>query len=121
MIRYADLALLALALPVFLLADWPLLGYAVAAAAWLLQRGILVVVEHRVAAALARGERQTAMKLTAVSSLGRVWFVVSAALLVGLIAGDEEGLAAALLLVALFSIQLVTAALARLGGSEGAS
>ena len=30
-VRYADLALLALALPVFLLAGWPLLGYAVAA------------------------------------------------------------------------------------------
>ena len=30
-VRYADLALLGLALPVFLLAGWPLLGYAVAA------------------------------------------------------------------------------------------
>ncbi len=121
MIRYVDLALLALALPIFIVADWPLLGYAVAAGAWLLQRGVLIAVEHRVAASLAQGDRRSAMRLTAVSSLGRVWFVVSAALLVGLLATDEDGLAAALLLVLLFTVQLGTAALARVVSPESAS
>ena len=39
-LRYLDLVLLAVALPVFLLAGLPMLGYAGAAVAWLLQRGI---------------------------------------------------------------------------------
>ena len=47
MLGYADLALLALALPVFLLAGWPLLGYAVAAGAWLAQRGIQFAATRR--------------------------------------------------------------------------
>ena len=47
-VGYADLALLALALPVFVLAGWPLLGYAVAAGAWLAQRGIQIAASRRV-------------------------------------------------------------------------
>ena len=120
LVRYADLVLLVLALPVFVLADWPMLGYAVAAGAWLLQRGILLVVDRRVAAALARGERRSAMGFTAASSLGRVWLLALAVLLVGLLGEDRDGLAAALLLVLLFTVQLGTAALSRLFAGEGA-
>ena len=114
LVRYADLALLALALPLFVLADLPMLGYAVAAGAWLLQRGIRFVVERRVQTALAAGERRSAMGFTAASALGRVWLLALAVLLVGLLGEDEDGLAAALLLVVLFTVQLGTAALARL-------
>ncbi len=120
LVRYADLVLLVLALPVFVLADWPMLGYAVAAGAWLLQRGILFLVDRRVAAALARGERRSAMGFTAVSSLGRVWFLALAVLLVGLAGEDRDGLAAALLLVLLFTVQLGVAGLSRLFAGEGA-
>jgi hypothetical protein len=122
LVRYADLALLALALPVFLLADWPLLGYAVAAGAWLVQRAIRAFADRRAADALARGERRSAMGVTAVSSLGRVWLLTLAALLVGLLGEDRDGLAAALLLVLLFTTQLGTSALTRLfAGEERAS
>ena len=119
-LRYTDLLLLALALPVFLLADWPLLGYAVATGAWLLQRAILAGVERRVAAALRSGQRRSAMGFTAVSSLGRVWLLALAVLLVGLLGENEDGLAAALLLVMLFTVQLGTAALARFLSPEEA-
>lgn len=118
LVRYAHLALLALALPLFLVADWPLLGYVVAAGAWLAQRAILLVADRRAAAALARGERRSAMGLTAVSGLGRVWLLTLAALLVGLLAEDRDGLAAALLLVVLFTVQLAGTALSRLLASE---
>jgi hypothetical protein len=120
LVRYADLALLALALPVFVLADWPLLGYAVAACAWLVQRAIRSFADRRAADALARGERRSAMGVTAVSSLGRVWLLTLAALLVGLLGEDRDGLAAALLLVLLFTIQLGTSALERLFAGEAA-
>ena len=54
-VRYADLILLALALPIFVLADLPLLGYAVAAVAWLAQHGCLNLPKRSAAAAIARG------------------------------------------------------------------
>lgn len=118
--RFADLVLLAAALPVFVLAELPMLGYAVAAAAWLVQRAILDLAERRAQRALAAGERRTAMGVTAMSSLGRVWMVALAVLLVGLLGEREDGLAAALLSALLFTVQLGGRALARLLAPEEA-
>ena len=119
MIRYADLALLALALPVFLLADLPMLGYAVVAVAWLIQRTVLFVAERHVAASLAAGDRRTAVGVTAASTLGRAWFVALCVLLVGLLGDREDGLAGAVLAAALFTAQLGGIALSRtLGGGR---
>lgn len=118
LVRYADLALLAAALPVFIAADFPGLGFAVAAGAWLAQRAILLIAERRTAAALAAGDRRTAFRTTAVSTLGRVWLVSASVLLVGLIADREDGLAAALLAAALFTAQLGGLALSRLFAGE---
>ena len=42
-LRYIDLVLLALALPVFLAGDLPMLGYAAGAVAWIVQRAIQLV------------------------------------------------------------------------------
>lgn len=117
-LRHLDLALLALALPLFIAADWPLVGYAVAAAAWIVQRLLLAYSRARTARSLAAGDRRDAFRTTAISGLGRVWLVSVAALLVGLLAEREDGLAAALLVTALFTVQLATAALAR--GNERA-
>ncbi len=118
--RFADLAVLALALPVFVLADWPLVGYAVAAAAWLVQRAVQAWAADRVARDLAAGERRSAIGVTAGATLGRVWLVTAAVLAVGLIAEREDGLAAALLSAALFTIYFAGEALSHLlgGGTE---
>ena len=70
LLRYADLALLALALPIFLAAGWPMLGYAVAAGAWLVQHAILVWAERASAAALARGDRRRALGIVGGVHLG---------------------------------------------------
>jgi hypothetical protein len=115
-LRWADLVLLAAALPVFALAGWPMLGYAVAAAAWLAQRAIRHIVSRRSAGALAAGDRRSAMGLLAASTLGRVWLVMLAVLLIGLLADREDGLAAALLATALFTTYLCSAALERMLG-----
>ena len=116
--KHVDLMVLAAALAVFLLAGWPILGYAVAAAAWLAQRGIQVLASRRVAEALANGNRQRAMGTLAASTLGRVWLMVTAALLVG-IADRESGLAAALLLVVLFTVSFAAQGIAYLLEPEG--
>ncbi len=111
--KYVDLIALLAALAVFLLGDLPLLGFAVAAAVWLVQRGIQMLAQRRMKQELARGNRQKAMGIVAGSTLGRVWLMATAVLLVG-IAERESGLAAAILLLALFTISFAAQGLAHL-------
>jgi hypothetical protein len=112
--KYVDLLVLAAALAVFVLAGLPMIGYAAAAAAWLAQRGIQVVATRRAAAELAAGERQRAMGIVAATTLGRVWLMSTVVLLTGLLAAREDGLAAALLVVVLFTVSFAAAGLAHL-------
>jgi hypothetical protein len=111
--KYVDLIALAAALAIFLLGGFPLLGYAVAAAVWLLQRGIQVLAQRRMKQELAAGNRQKAMGFVAGSTLGRVWLMATAVLLVG-IAERESGLAAAILLLALFTISFAAQGISHL-------
>jgi len=117
-LRYGDLALLALALPAFIIGGWPLLGYAVAAAAWLAQRGIHHLAGRRVSRSIAGGDRRAALGIMAASTLGRVWLIALAVLIVGLVE-REAGLAAALLSVALFTLYFGGQVLDRLLHPEG--
>jgi hypothetical protein len=116
--KHVDLLVLAAALAVFAIGELPLLGYVVAAAAWLAQRGIQVLAGRRAGEELARGNRQRAMGILAATTLGRVWLMVTATLLVGL-AEREAGLAAALLLVALFTVSFAAQGIAHLFEPEG--
>src|SRR5690242_10239262 len=75
--KYVDLIALALALPVFLLGDFPLLGYAVGAGVWLVQRAVQSVAARRAKEELAHGERQRAMGIVAGTGLGRVWLMAA--------------------------------------------
>jgi hypothetical protein len=117
--KYVDLIALALALPVFLLGSFPLLGYAVGAAVWLLQRAVQSVAARRAQEELALGERQRAMGIVAGTGLGRVWLMAAAVLVVGLAVEREAGLAAALLVVVLFTISIAAQGCRQLFG-EGA-
>jgi hypothetical protein len=114
-LRYIDLVLLAIALPVFIAADWSMTGYAVAATAWIAQRFVLAYTDARTARSLAAGDRRDAFKTTAISGFARVWLITLSALLVGLLADREDGLAAALLLIPLFTVQLVIKATSKRG------
>jgi hypothetical protein len=113
-VRYADLVVLALALPLFLLAGLPLVGYAAAAAAWLAQHAVLAFAERRAAAALAGGQRRSALGIVGAATLGRVWLVTLAILLVGLLGEREDGLAAALLTLVLVTVHLACLAVSKL-------
>jgi hypothetical protein len=98
--RWADLVLLGLALPVFALAGLPMLGYAAGAAAWLAQRAIQIVVTRR---ARASDDPRTVAGLLAGSMIGRGWLVALAVFGVGMLGEREDGLAAAVLMIALFT------------------
>jgi hypothetical protein len=113
LIRFADLIVLVSALPVFLIAGLPMLGYGVCAGAWLLASGMAFAADRHAKRAIARGDRRAALGGMAAATLGRVWIVALAILLVGL-ADRESGLAAALLAVALVTVHLAGMALSRL-------
>jgi hypothetical protein len=99
MMRYLDLALLALALPIFIAADLPLLGWAGAAVGWLLQRGVQVLIESR---AHASDDPRTVAGLLTGSMIARGWIVAGSIFVVGL-SEREAGLSAAILSITLFT------------------
>ncbi|HZA58306.1 MAG TPA: hypothetical protein VE523_03880 [Solirubrobacterales bacterium] len=104
---------LAAALPVFLLADLPMVGYAVCAVAWVSASAVQLAADRRVKRSLARGNRNSALGTLAAATLGRVWLVALAILLVGL-SDRESGLAAAVLAAALVTVHLAGMTIGRL-------
>lgn len=107
MLRNVDILVLLAGLPVFIVGGAPLAGYLAVTAAWLAAR---VGTEHaarRRREALAAGNRNAALGVTAAAMMGRVWLLAAAILLVGLLVEREAGLAAAL-----FALVLVTFSLA---------
>lgn len=103
-LRYLDLPVLVVALPVFLLTGSPLVGYAAVAAAWLLQRGIQVLARRR---AVATGDRRAAIGVLAGSMVARLWLLALAVLCAGLVE-REAGVAAGVLAAVLFTIFFAT-------------
>jgi hypothetical protein len=112
-VRYLDLPLLAIALVVFIVADLPMLGYAVVAGVWLVQLGIERYAERRAKRELAGGDRRAAIGWVGATTLGRVWLVALAVLLVGLLGDRDDGLAAAVLAAILFTVHMSGRLLAR--------
>ena len=121
LLRFGDLILLALALPIFVAADWPMLGYAVAAAAWFGQHLLIIVSDRASRSALAAGDRRRALGVVGGAMLGRLWLVATAILLVGLLADREDGLAAAVLTLALVTVHLICLGFSKFLYPEGDS
>ena len=102
LVRNLDLVLFLLALPPFLLAHLPLIGWGVGAAVWVVQRVIRDALERRARAS--KDPRNVAGLLVA-SMLSRGWLVALAVFGVGLVENDA-GLAAAVLVLSAFTLQL---------------
>jgi len=113
-LRYLDLGLLVVALPVFIAVDLPMAGYVVIACVWLLQHGIELWAERSAARAMERGDRRSAMGWLGATTLARVWIIALAVLLVGLISSKDAGLAAAVLAAILFTVHFGARLLIRL-------
>jgi hypothetical protein len=99
-LRQLDLVVLALALPIFIAAGYPLTGYVTGGGAWLVQKAIRSVLTRR---AEASEDPRTVAGLIAGSMIGRGWLVALAIFGVGL-TDNRAGLAAAVLVVALFTV-----------------
>lgn len=99
--RNLDLALLAVALPVFLVTGLPDLGWVVGAGVWALWRGIGTFSDRRAGAAT---DPRTVAGIAAGSMIGRGWLMGLVLLGAGLVLGDAVGLSAGVLLLALFTL-----------------
>lgn len=107
-LRNIDLLVLILALPVFILADAPIAGYLATAGAWVAGRIGMELASRRRTRALREHNRNAALGITAFATMGRVWLLAGAILLVGLLAEREAGLAAAVLALVLVTCHIVT-------------
>ena len=109
--RWLDVMLVVLAAPFVVLMDLPVLGYAVGAVAWIAQPG-----DRRLAwsASPARQEDvRRAVGLNLGALIARSWLVGLTILAVGLAGEREDGLMAAVLLLAAFTLYFVTSLLLR--------
>jgi hypothetical protein len=104
LLRNLDLLVLAAALPVFLAAGLPLLGWGAATFAWLVSKAIEAYAERRAAAS---GDRRIAMGARAATLIGRLYTVGLTVLAAGIIE-REAGLAAGVLSVAVFTVYFAT-------------
>ncbi|MBA2521991.1 MAG: hypothetical protein H0V25_01550 [Solirubrobacterales bacterium] len=106
MLRNLDMLALVLALPVFILTGAPIVGYLAAGGAWVIGRAAMELAARRRDLALRQSNRNAALGITAFATMGRVWLLAGAILLVGLLADREAGLAAALLALVLVTFNL---------------
>ena len=104
LLRNLDLGVLALALPVFIAAGLPLLGWGTTTFAWLISKGIEMYAQRRAAAS---GDRRVAMGARAATLIGRLYTVGLMILAAGIIE-REAGLTAGVLSVIVFTVYFAT-------------
>jgi hypothetical protein len=112
LVRNPDLVLLAVALPIFLVAGLPILGWVTAAVIWLAWRGIGEWTTHKARATGSDNPGKLA-GILAGSLIGRGWLLGLVLIAVGLSTDDRTGLSAALLLVVLFTSSFVVRLVSR--------
>jgi hypothetical protein len=113
-LRYLDVVLVVAALPFVALAGLPLLGYAVGAVAWIVQRAAGAALERRAART---GDVNREVALNVGGSIGRAWLVGGAILAVGLAGEREDGLTAAVLVAVAFTVYLAMSLAIHVTGS----
>ena len=110
-LRHLDIVLVLLVAVPALALGAPALGYAVGAAAWILQRAASVAAD-RWLAEMTDYRRRIGYGVG--SSMLRVWLLACAIMIVGLTATRADGLTAALVIFGAFSLYFVAAALAHM-------
>jgi hypothetical protein len=101
LLRFPDFLALAIALPIFIAAELPIVGWAVAAVTWFASSVLIIFMQSRAAHAT---EPRHQVGLVVGGSLARAWIAAAGILIAYLIGGDDAGLACALLMILLFTI-----------------
>jgi hypothetical protein len=100
LVRFLDVGLLVLATPFVIILGAPVLGFAVGAGAWAVQRVVSTAVEAHVREMDFR--RGVALQLT--MALARAFAVAGAILAVGILGARVDGLAAGITVLAAFTV-----------------
>jgi hypothetical protein len=108
-LRYLDVVLIVLAAPFVVLLELPVLGYAVGAAVWIVQRVLEAALEH----SARRSDVRRAIGVKVGSMIGRTWLIGVGILAVGLAAEREDGFTAAILCLAAYTVHLATTLILR--------
>lgn len=123
LLRYLDVCLVLATAPFVPLAGLPLLGYLVAAAAWLLTRLGAAFIQER---ALRVGDHKLRAGMQVAGMMGRIWIVALAILVARFAGSKDDGIMAAVLMLAAFTVYFVmsfftrgTMLAPRAGGSGG--
>lgn len=101
LMRWLDVALLVVTVPVLLLAGTPVLGTLVGAGLWILQRLASHLLERK-ARQTQDAKRYTGIMLG--TTLARAWLVGLTILTVGLAGAREDGLTAAIIVLSAFTV-----------------
>jgi hypothetical protein len=104
LLRYLDVCLVLATAPFVPIAGLPLLGYLVAAVAWLLTRLGTTFVQER---ALRVGDPKLRAGLQVGSMMGRIWVVALAIIVARFAGGKGDGIMAAALMLAAFTVYFV--------------
>jgi hypothetical protein len=118
-LRYLDVVLVVIGGAVALALGAPVLGYTIAAAAWIAQR-VLAQVDRRWIEGVANGR----FGLNLFEAFGRIWLLAGAIVAAGVIGGRADGLTAAVTIFAAYSIAFairVSSGLSTPAGAAGAA
>jgi hypothetical protein len=113
-LRYFDVVLLVVAAPIMLLIGVPASGYCIGAAAWIILRAIGVGVQRAATTVDING----AIAIRLGYMLGRLFALAITVILVRKSDGRDPGLAALVVVVFAFTVQLATSALSRPGSNR---
>ena len=102
-LRWVDVILVVAIAPFVLLTGVPALGYVVGAGAWIATRLLATLVERRAAAS---DNPKTVAGLMLFTGLGRAWLLGLSILVVGLAGSRKDGLTAAIVVAAAFTLYL---------------
>lgn len=104
--RYLDVFLVLASAPFVIAAGMPLVGYLLGAAAWLGTRLAAAALQTR---ALRVGDPRSRAGLQVGVMLGRVWIVALAVLAARYIGGRDDGIMAAVIVLAAFTVYFALA------------
>jgi hypothetical protein len=111
-VRYLDVCLVLATGPLVLIGGLPLFGYLVGACAWLLTRAGTAFVHER---ARRVGDPKLRAGLQVGGMMGRVWTAALAVILARVAGGKADGIMAAALLLAAFTVYFVMSFVTREG------
>lgn len=99
--RYVDVAAVLIAAIPALLLGAPVLGYAIGGGAWILQRLIAASEQHYLVRV---GDTRRWLGARLFASFGRIWLLAGAIIAAGIAGGRRDGLTAAIVIFAAYSI-----------------